>query len=111
MPWKIELTETATKGIEQISDMRLRQIITARIEQLGSDPERQGKPLLGELHGLYSIRVGGQRYRVIYRLLPREAIVVVVAVGIRREGSRHDIYSLAQRLVRAGLLGQASDES
>jgi mRNA interferase RelE/StbE len=108
--WEIELTETAMKQLEQISDLRLRQIILARIEQLSNDSELQSKPLLGELRGLYSVRAGAQRYRVIYRLLSKKVIVVVVAVGIRKEASRRDIYSLARRLIRTGLLGEASDE-
>jgi mRNA interferase RelE/StbE len=51
------------------------------------------------------VRVYHERYRVLYRVDRGEVIVTVVAVGIRREGDRQDIYALAQKLFRSGLLG------
>lgn len=109
MPWEIELTETAVEQLAAISDLRTRTSIIRRIQQLAQDPELQGKPLLGELQGLYSVRAAGQRYRIIYRLKAR-VVVIVIAIGTRNAGSRRDIYRLAGRLIRAGLLGDASDE-
>jgi mRNA interferase RelE/StbE len=35
-----------------------------------------------------------------------EIIVVVVAVGIRRDGARDDIYNLTKKLLRLGLLNE-----
>ena len=51
-----------------------------------------------------SLRAAGQRYRVVYGVDEREQRVVVYTVGIRKEGSRRDVYALAQRLVRRGLI-------
>ena len=68
------------------------------------NPEKQGKSLLGELRGLRSIRAVGQRYRIIFRVRQEHVEVIVVALGLRREGDREDIYRLAQRLLRMGLL-------
>jgi mRNA interferase RelE/StbE len=46
----------------------------------------------------------GQRYRIVYRVERSIVTVVVVAAGIRKEGSREDIYRVAARLIRLGLL-------
>lgn len=61
--------------------------------------------MLGPLQGYRSLRVAGQRYRLIYKVECTIITVYVVAVGIRKEGDRGDIYALAQRLIRLGLLG------
>ncbi|MBI2859784.1 MAG: hypothetical protein HYX90_12010 [Chloroflexi bacterium] len=51
-----------------------------------------------------SARAAGQRYRVVYRIENTRKQVMVYMVGIRREGSRRDVYALAERLVQRGLL-------
>ena len=103
MIYRVLLTATAVEMLGKISDRRVRKQIIERIEGLYKEPEKQGKPLGGELAGYRSIRVAGQRYRIIYQVEQGEVRVLVVAVGIRREGSRVDVYRLAQRLVRLGL--------
>jgi mRNA interferase RelE/StbE len=102
--WKIALTRTARQMLETISDRRVRRSLQERIEGLASDPEKQGKPLLGELEGLRSLRAVGQRYRILYRIENRVVLILVVAIGIRKEGSKKDIYSLAKKLLRLRLL-------
>jgi len=87
-----------------IQDRRIQEKIRDRIERLREDPEKQGKPLAGELEGLRTLRAVGQRYRILYRIQQDLVIVVIVAVGIRQEGSKRDVYALARRLVRLGLL-------
>ncbi len=87
-----------------ISDRRLREKIIERIDSLKDEPEKQGKPLVGELTGLRSLRTAGQRYRIIYKIDKGEITVLVIAIGIRQDGSKRDIYELAQKLVRLGLL-------
>ena len=46
----------------------------------------------------------GQRYRIIYRIEEGKVLVLVMALGIRKEGSGKDIYMLAQKLLRLRLL-------
>jgi mRNA interferase RelE/StbE len=62
--------------------------------------------LWGELIGYRSIRAVGQRYRVIYQVKGKSVIVLMIAVGIRKEGSKQDIYELARKPLRLGLVGQ-----
>ncbi len=93
-----------------IKDRRVREKIRERIDGLASEPEKQGKPLIGELAGYRTVRAVGQRYRVIYRVHRTEVEVHVVAAGIRREGDREDIYTLARKLLRMKLLGPTPRE-
>ncbi|HIJ96421.1 MAG TPA: type II toxin-antitoxin system mRNA interferase toxin, RelE/StbE family [Desulfuromonadales bacterium] len=106
MKWQILLTPTAMKLLSDISDRRIREKIGAVIDCLTEDPEKQGKALLGELAGFRSIRAVGQRYRIIYQIRGNEIVVVIVAVGIRRDGGKDDIYNLARKLFRLRLLSE-----
>lgn len=106
MKWNILLTPTALKLLADISDRRIREKIGAVIDRLTEDPEKQGKALLGELAGFRSIRAAGQRYRIIYQIRGNDIVVVIVAVGIRRDGAKDDIYNLAKKLFRLRLLGE-----
>ncbi|MBI2909708.1 MAG: type II toxin-antitoxin system RelE/ParE family toxin [Chloroflexi bacterium] len=90
--------------MEAIADRHTRAAIVRRVDSLAEEPGSLEKPLRGWLAGLMSIRAAGQRYRIIYDVDEAEERVFVYLVGARKEGSRHDIYSLAQRLVRRGLI-------
>jgi mRNA interferase RelE/StbE len=102
--WTIQLTTAATNALHQIKDQRTLQKIRTRIQGLANEPEKQGKALIGALAGYRSLRTAGQRYCIIYQLDNGAVIVYVVLIGLRKEGSKADIYELAQRLVRLGLL-------
>lgn len=106
MKWQILLTPTALKLLSDISDRRIREKIGVVIDRLTEDPEKQGKALVGELAGFRSIRAVGQRYRIIYQIRDNDIVVVIVAVGIRRDGAKDDIYTLAKKLFRLRLLSE-----
>lgn len=106
MKWQILLTPTALKLLSDISDRRIREKIGAVIDRLAEDPEKQGKALLGELSGFRCIRAAGQRYRIIYQIRGNDIVVVIVAIGIRRDGAKDDIYNLAKKLFRLRLLSE-----
>jgi mRNA interferase RelE/StbE len=101
---KIVITAAARLMLDKISDCRVRERLRDAIDELASEPELRGKPLVGDLKGYRSVRAVGQRYRIIYRVERLTVTVAVVAAGIRKEGSKEDIYTLAQRLVKLGLL-------
>ena len=104
LTWQIILTPVARAQIRAITDMRIRTAVIARIDDLTHEPEQRGKPLFEELAGHYSVRAVGQRYRIIYQLNNQTVIVHVVAIGRRKQGDKNDIYTLARRLFRQGLL-------
>ena len=98
------MTPRARGMLKAITDRRIREKLASVIDSLGSDAELRGKPLDDDLAGYRSVRAVGQRYRIIYRVERAIVTVVVVAAGIRKEGSREDIYRVAEKLSRLGLL-------
>ncbi len=101
--YKIKLTKIAADYIQKQDPKSQRQIVE-KIEQLKESPLKIGKPLKGNLKEYRSIRSIGQRYRIIYQVNKENIIVIVVAVGIIREGDKKDIYELMKKYVRTGLL-------
>jgi len=102
--WKTILTIQAKTMLEDIQDRRVQEKIRDRINGLVDEPEKQGKLLTGKLTGYRSLRAVGQRYRIIYRVEEDRVLVLVVAIGIRKEGNQKDIYSLARKILRLRLL-------
>lgn len=104
MEWQIIVLPTAKKHLKAILDQRIQKSIAETIEQLKEEPEQQGKPLSGSLTGYRSIRAFRQRYRIIYKVDTEQRKVLIHVVGIRKEGDRVDVYALARRILRLGLL-------
>jgi mRNA interferase RelE/StbE len=102
--YAIKWTETALKLAAAVPDPRIKCLITQRVDQLAETPEQQGQPLVGELAGFRSVRAVGQRYRIIYRVVRREVVVIIVGVGRRKHGDTSDIYELARKLLKQRLL-------
>ncbi len=100
MTYRIVVTPTALRLLAAIRDRRIRAQIGQRIDGLAHEPERQGKPMGGELATLRSLRAVGQRYRILYRVDRAQVLVMIVAVGLRKDGDRNDIYQLAKKLLR-----------
>lgn len=104
--WTIRLTRQAEKQVAAIKDRRVQARLRSALQRLEYEPEVQGKPMTDELVGLRSLRAVGQRYRILYKVEAQQVTVVMVALGMRKEGDKKDIYELAKQLKRLGLLGQ-----
>jgi mRNA interferase RelE/StbE len=86
-----------------IKDTGIRATILTKVKRLAAEPEKQEKPLQQSLKGLYSISAAG-RCRIIYRLQKEQVIVLILAIGLRKEGDSKDIYVLARKLLKLGLI-------
>ncbi len=104
MTYQIVLAPVAFEMLAQVRDRRVQGVLKDRIDGLAREPEKQGKPLLWELAGYRSLHAVGQRYRIVYRVERDRVRVLVIAVGLRRDGSRRDVYELARKLIRLGLV-------
>ena len=102
--YSIAFTPKAEKLLQSIPDRRIQQKILDTIQRLTSEPEKQGKPLLGPLAGYRSLRAVGQRYRIIYKVERTRVLVIIVGIGLRKEGDKHDIYRRLQKLIHLKLL-------
>ncbi len=76
--------------------------LVSKLDMLARNPQI-GKPLWKDLRRYRAIRMG--RYRIIYRYDQETDTAWVVALGIRREGSRDDVYEKASRLAQSNRLG------
>ena len=103
MTYKVMLTGTAERTLLRIPNRNMRETILAKAEGLKFDPEKQGKALLYALAGLRSIPAAG-RYRIFYRVDRGRVVVLVLALGKRKEGDPGDVYELTKKLLRRGLI-------
>jgi addiction module toxin, RelE/StbE family len=71
-----------------------RLILKSIYKKLSKDPESYGSPLSGEYKSYWKLKVA--HYRVIYRIVKEQIMVVVIKVGIRRDDEIYDelIYRL-----------------
>ena len=104
MAYQVDITPAALAALEAVADRRTRSAIVRRIDAMVEEPKKLGKPLRGWLAGFLSLRTAGQRYRVIYKVADGKKRILVYLVGIRKEGKRRDVYALAERLVKRGLI-------
>ena len=100
MTYRIVVTPSALGLLRAIPDRRIQEKLRDTIDRLVEEPEKQGKALTGDLAGYRSVRSVGQRYRVIFQLHRESTTVEVLALGIRKEGSKRDIYAIAKKLLR-----------
>ena len=97
--YDIVLAPTAIELLDKIKDVRHQRLIKERIDGLRRDPDKQGKPLAQEFQGFRSLRAVGQRYRIIYSVEAEEVTVYIVAVGLRKEGNKRDIYRIFAKIM------------
>lgn len=83
MKYRVEYLESVVQeDIPSLSTTARRQVRSAIERKLSNNPIEHGKPLRYSFRGARRLRVGD--YRVIYRVEPPDA-VVVVKIGHRRE--------------------------
>lgn len=99
--WKVRVTRTA-KGLIKNAPREIQRALKEKLPDLRENPEL-GKPLTGPLLGRRRLPLSG-RWRLIYRIVDSKRTVYLEAVGIRKAGDRKDIYELAKKLFRQGLL-------
>jgi mRNA interferase RelE/StbE len=90
IPYSVLYTAEARKNIQKL-DPSIRKIVKRAIESLSLNPAK-GKALAYDLAGLHSLRTSD--YRIIYRIRNNELVIIVVAVGHRRE-----IYKRLRQLI------------
>ncbi len=79
--YTILFTREAKRNVEKL-DPSIRKIIARALKSLAANPHK-GKPLAYELAGLHSLRTSD--YRIIYRIKAKQLLIIVIAVGHRRE--------------------------
>jgi mRNA interferase RelE/StbE len=88
--YNVFFTREAKRNVEKM-DASITRIIKKAIQSLAVNPAK-GKPLAYDLAGLHSLRTSD--YRIIYRVKEKQLIIIVIAVGHRKE-----IYQKLKELV------------
>lgn len=85
MSWVYRVDERALKELKKLGRATQRDIIASLDERVAgdADPRRFGKALKAQLAGLWRYRVG--TYRIICKINDGELLVLVVAVGHRKD--------------------------
>jgi mRNA interferase RelE/StbE len=85
MSWAYRFDERALKELRKLGKQAQREIIAYLDERIAvkDDPRRFGKGLKANLAGLWRYRVGD--YRILCQIWNGELLVLVIAVGHRRD--------------------------
>ncbi len=85
MTYHVELTESARKGLKKLDKYTQKIILLWLHKHLEGceDPRIHGKPLTADRKGQWRYRIGD--YRVIAKIEDDKLIILVIAIGHRRE--------------------------
>ena len=81
--YEVEITPEGLRHLNRLPDKVRAAALEAILGPIAENPQRLGKPLVGELEGLCSARRGD--YRIIYQILEEDAVVLVHRVQHRRD--------------------------
>lgn len=83
--YEVEITPEGLRHLDRLPEKVRSAVIETIVGSIAENPHRAGKPLRGELEGLYSARRGG--FRVIYEIDEADQVVLV-----HRAQHRRDVY-------------------
>jgi len=81
--YEAEITPEGLRHLERLPEKMRAAALESILGPIADNPQRLGKPLLGELEGLRSARRGD--YRVIYEILEDDHVVLIHRVQHRRD--------------------------
>ena len=86
MAYEVEITPEGLRHLNRVPEKVRTAIVEAIFGAIAENPRRAGKPLRGELEGLYSARRG--EFRVIYEIDEAAHVVLVHRAQHRRGAYR-----------------------
>jgi mRNA-degrading endonuclease RelE of RelBE toxin-antitoxin system len=89
------------KALDGSIKNRLKKVLT---KKLAMNPQGYGLPLRSPLHLYWKHEFS--THRVIYRIYEERQLVVVCAVGPRKQGDAEDVYEQFQALAQTGKVAQ-----
>jgi mRNA-degrading endonuclease RelE of RelBE toxin-antitoxin system len=84
--YEVEITPEGLRHLNRLPDKVKAAVVEATFGSIAANPRRAGKPLRGELEGLYSARRG--EFRVIYEIDEATRVVPVHRAQHRRGAYR-----------------------
>jgi mRNA-degrading endonuclease RelE of RelBE toxin-antitoxin system len=84
--YEIEITAEGLRHLNKLPDKVRHAALESIFGPISDNPNRLGKPLVGELEGLRSARRGD--YRIIYEIFEDDQVVLIHRVQHRRDAYR-----------------------
>jgi mRNA-degrading endonuclease RelE of RelBE toxin-antitoxin system len=81
--YEVQVTPEGLRHLNRLPAKVREAALAAIFGPIAENPQRLGKPLLGELDGLHSARRGD--YRIIYEIHEEEMVVLIHRVQHRRD--------------------------
>ena len=103
-PFELRYTSDAAADIRALDGSVRNQLRKVLEKKLAVEPEGYGLPLSGSLAGYWKHQFSN--HRVIYRIYPERNVVVVCAVGVRKQGDAEDIYRQLESVAKTGRLAE-----
>ncbi|MBK5276878.1 MAG: type II toxin-antitoxin system RelE/ParE family toxin [Desulfuromonadales bacterium] len=95
MTWRVIYHHEVADDLEELGTYQARAVLkTIETRIRAGEPEKTGKPLVGELAGCRRIRTGD--VRIVYRVHAEIVEVLIVAVGPRRN---NEVYRTARKRI------------
>ena len=82
MPYRVEFVPSAARAFRKL-DHRTQLRVGRKIESLADDPRPEGVKLLAAEERIYRLRAGDSR--ILYQINDKVLVVLVVAIGHRRD--------------------------
>lgn len=101
-PFELRYTADAGADIQGLDGSVRKQLRKVLERKLAVDPEGYGLPLRGPLTNYWKHEFGN--HRVIYRIYAAHRVVVVCAVGVRKQGDVEDVYRQLESAAQTGRL-------
>jgi mRNA-degrading endonuclease RelE of RelBE toxin-antitoxin system len=102
--FELRYTPDAAADIKSLDGSVRNQLRKVLEKKLAVDPQGYGLPLRGSLANYWKHQFGN--HRVVYRIYPQQRIVVVCAVGVRKQRDAEDIYRQLESVARTGRLAE-----
>jgi mRNA interferase RelE/StbE len=102
--FEIRYTPDAATDIKALDGSVQRQLRKVLDKKLTADPEGYGLPLRGSLAGYWKHQF--VNHRVVYRIYTDQRVVVICAVGVRKQADTEDIYRQLEAVARSGRLAE-----
>lgn len=83
MAFEVELTPEARRHLNKLSEKVRDVAIATMLGSMSENPRRSGKPLVGQLEGLWSARRGD--FRIVYEIDDETNTIVVLRIQHRAD--------------------------
>ena len=103
-PFELRYTADAATDIQRLDGSVRKQLRKVLEKKLAVDPEAYGLPLRGPLTNYWKHQFGN--HRVIYRIYRDRRMVVLCAVGVRKQGDIQDVYRQLEAVAKTGRLAE-----